>query len=116
MPKHTKRRETFAESPPFDSPQDEDFAQAKAARRTELFAAIPEQGDVNAPTPPPKDRSTGVLEKAVDSFFESPTKRGDYRPAPAKGNKWSNVALGIPPVRPAGKTTPAGKKPPARFV
>ena len=68
MPKHTKKRETFAASPPFDSPQDMDLSQAKAARRTELFAAVPEEGDVNTPTPP-KSKSTGHLERAVASFF-----------------------------------------------
>ena len=132
MPKHTKRRDTFAGSPPFSSPQDKDFAQAKAARRTEIFAAIPEQGPVDAPTPP-KSKSTGVLERAVDSFFESPNKRQGHKPP--KRRRWSGgLSLAAKPAahsptykpvskpaagsKPAAAPAPApvGKKPPARFL
>ena len=67
MPKHTNRRDTHSGSPPFDSPQDEDFAQAKGARKTE-FGAFPDQGPVDAANPP-KSKSTGNSERAVDSFF-----------------------------------------------
>ena len=63
MPKHTKRRETFAGSPHFDSPKDKDFSRAKAARK-QLFAAIPEQGDVNAPTPHGRESGPPTVTRA----------------------------------------------------
>ena len=105
MPKHTKRRDTHSGSPPFSSPQDEDFAQAKGARKTE-FGALPSQGPVDAPTPP-KLKSTGVLEKAVDTFFESPL-RPSVKPA-SKGKmlnlSGSKPAAKPPAVKPSTRST-----------
>ena len=101
MPKHTKRRDTHSGSPPFGSPQDEDFAQAKGARKTE-FGAPPIQGPVDAPTPP-KSKSTGHLERAVEVFFESPI-RASGKPAP-KG-RFLNLSGSKPAAKPAA-TKPA---------
>ena len=96
MPKHTKRRDTHSGSPPFGSPKDEDFAQAKGARKTE-FGAPPIQGPVDAPTPP-KSKSTGHLEKSIKQFFESPI-RASGKPA-AKG-RFLNLSGSKPVAKPA---------------
>ena len=93
---NTQRRDTHSGSPPFDSPQDEDFAQAKGARKTE-FGALPTQGPVDAPTPP-KSKSTGHLEKSIEQFFESPI-RASGKPAPKR--RFLNLSGSKPAAKPA---------------
>ena len=53
-----------------------DFSQTKGHRKTE-FGSLPEQDDIDAKTTPShaKSKSTANLEKTLDDFFESCTKK-----------------------------------------